>query len=51
MSSVLSFRDPSRRLFTAGKRVLRMVDGPAISDVMALLIPPGADTVWIERTW
>jgi hypothetical protein len=37
MSDVLSFRDPSGRLFTDGKRVLRIVDAPAIPDVMALL--------------
>ena len=37
MNNVLSFRDPSGRLFTAGRRVLRIVDGPAMPDAMALL--------------
>ena len=33
-SLMSSLRDPSGRLFTAGKRVLRMVNGPAMPDVM-----------------
>jgi SAM-dependent methyltransferase len=37
MSSLFSFRDPSGRLFTAGGRLLRVVNDPAIPDAMALL--------------